>query len=69
MHTVTSGGWRDLFRLDKWELRRVLKADRETTERKQQNRTPDKWQMVVVAVDHFYIALFSALEQTHCARM
>ena len=23
----------------------------------------------VVVVDHFYIALFSALEQTHCARM
>ena len=24
---------------------------------------------VVVVVDRFYIALFSALEQTHCARM
>ena len=25
--------------------------------------------VVVVDVDRFYIALFSALEQTHCARM
>ena len=25
--------------------------------------------VVVVAVDRFYIALLSALEQTHCARM
>ena len=25
--------------------------------------------VVVVVVDRFYIALFSALEQTHCARM
>ena len=25
--------------------------------------------VVVVVVDHFYIALFSALEQTSCARM
>ena len=24
---------------------------------------------VIVVVDRFYIALFSALEQTHCARM
>ena len=23
--------------------------------------------VVVVVVDHFYVALFSALEQTHCA--
>ena len=27
-----------------------------------------KW-VVVVVVDRFYIALFSAHEQTHCARM
>ena len=25
--------------------------------------------VVVILVDRFYIALFSALEQTHCARM
>ena len=25
--------------------------------------------VVVVVVDRFYVALFSALEQTHCARM
>ena len=25
--------------------------------------------VVVVVVDRFYIALFSALEQNHCARM
>ena len=25
--------------------------------------------VVVVVVDRFYIALFSALEETHCARM
>ena len=23
----------------------------------------------IIIIDHFYIALFSALEQTHCARM
>ena len=28
-----------------------------------------KRKLVVVVVDRFYIALFSALEQTHCARM
>ena len=31
-----------------------------------------RWTVVVVfvvVVDRFYIALFSALEQTHCARM
>ena len=27
------------------------------------------YRKVVVAVDRFYIALFSALEQTHCARI
>ena len=27
------------------------------------------WGVVVVFVDRFYIALFSAFEQTHCARM
>ena len=25
--------------------------------------------LILVVVDRFYIALFSALEQTHCARM
>ena len=25
--------------------------------------------LIIVIIDRFYIALFSALEQTHCARM
>ena len=25
--------------------------------------------IIVIIIDRFYIALFSALEQTHCARM
>ena len=30
---------------------------------------PKQYFCDVVVVDHFYIALFSALKQTHCARM
>ena len=25
--------------------------------------------IIIIIIDHFYIALFSALEQTHCARV
>ena len=25
--------------------------------------------IIIIIINHFYIALFSALEQTHCARM
>ena len=34
-----------------------------------QNQQPGELISVVVVVDHFYIALFSTLEQIHCARM
>jgi len=30
---------------------------------------PELWHHFIVVVDRFYMALFSALEQTHCARM
>ena len=27
------------------------------------------YDIIIIIIDRFYIALFSALEQTHCARM
>ena len=57
-------------RTDSWRFNK-LHADWCLLERHLRDLTPFFFAVgyIIIIIDHFYIALFSALEQTHCARM
>ena len=53
-------------------LKRYLGVDRRTPNDlvyAEVGRFPIQFIIIIIIIDRFYIALFSALEQTHCARM
>ena len=47
----------------------VLAIEKQKKKKKKKKKKSHYSTIIIIIIDRFYIALFSALEQTHCARM